>query len=263
SVSVKSEQDVGITGGDTVCLDATLALDATVAGGTWSSADETVATVDANGIVTGVGVGTVAIFYTLPGDPDYCETVTEINVQVNPTPTVDAITDVVVCADEVVGAITFDGPVAGTTYSWTNSHPSIGLAESGTGSLPSFHPINTGTAPIIATITVTPTANGCPGDAVTFTITVNPLPIITAQPVDLALCEGETGAFSIGATGQGLTYQWEATFDGNSWVPLHDDTHPRVHPEGATLRVSDALTAFDEVQVRVTVTNERDRKSVV
>src|SRR5690606_13314013 len=93
SVSVKSEQDVGITGGDTVCIDATLALDATVAGGTWSSTDETVATVDANGIVTGVGVGTVAIFYTLPGDPDYCETVTEINVQVNPTPTVDAITD--------------------------------------------------------------------------------------------------------------------------------------------------------------------------
>ncbi|MES2863811.1 MAG: LamG-like jellyroll fold domain-containing protein [Bacteroidota bacterium] len=63
-----------------------------------------------------------------------------------------------------------------TTFNWTNDMPSIGLAASGTGSIPSFTAINTGNTPIIATITVTPTDNGCSGIPVQFTITVNPTP---------------------------------------------------------------------------------------
>ena len=66
-----------------------------------------------------------------------------------------------------------------TTYSWTNDNPSIGLAASGTGNLPAFTAVNNGTTPVTANITVTPSnASGCTGAPQTFTITVNPSPII-------------------------------------------------------------------------------------
>ncbi len=63
-----------------------------------------------------------------------------------------------------------------TTFNWTNDTPSIGLAASGSGNIPSFTSVNTGSTPIIATITVTPMVNGCSGTSIQFTITVNPTP---------------------------------------------------------------------------------------
>lgn len=63
-----------------------------------------------------------------------------------------------------------------TTFDWTNDAPSIGLASSGTGDIPSFTAVNTGSTPIVATITVTPSVNGCAGTPIQFTITVNPIP---------------------------------------------------------------------------------------
>ena len=46
------------------------------------------------------------------------------------------------------------------TYNWVNSDPSIGLAASGTGDIPSFTAVNTGKSPVTSTITATPVPNG-------------------------------------------------------------------------------------------------------
>lgn len=61
-----------------------------------------------------------------------------------------------------------------TIFNWTNDTPSIGLASSGSGNIPSFSTVNTGSTPMVATITVTPTIDGCAGTPIQFTITVNP-----------------------------------------------------------------------------------------
>lgn len=61
-----------------------------------------------------------------------------------------------------------------TVFNWTNDTPSIGLSASGTGSIPAFTAVNTGSSPTIATITVTPMIDGCAGTPIQFTITVNP-----------------------------------------------------------------------------------------
>jgi hypothetical protein len=82
-------------------------------------------------------------------------------------------------------------------YSWTNTNPAIGLAASGTGNL-SFTATNpaTGGAPITATITVTPsyTNNGvtCVGTPTSFTITVNPLPVVSAGTLPSRICISDT-----------------------------------------------------------------------
>ena len=61
------------------------------------------------------------------------------------------------------------------TLNWTNSNTSIGLPASGTGNLPSFVAVNKGNNPITATISVTPSINGCSGTLQRFTVTVMPL----------------------------------------------------------------------------------------
>ncbi|REG88497.1 beta strand repeat-containing protein [Algoriphagus antarcticus] len=103
-----------------------------------------------------------------------------VTITVKPTPTVNAVSNQTLCNGLNTNAVNFTGnAVAGKVYTWTNDTPSIGLAASGTGNIPSFTSTNTGAAPVTATITVTPVANGCPGTPRNFTITVNPSPVVT------------------------------------------------------------------------------------
>jgi hypothetical protein len=105
----------------------------------------------------------------------------EVQVIVKPRPTINSISNQApVCSGTPSSVVNFTGNgVAGVVYNWTNSNPSIGLAASGSGNIPSFITQNAGSNTIAGTITVTPTANGCTGPSTSFTITVNPSPIIT------------------------------------------------------------------------------------
>ncbi len=85
---------------------------------------------------------------------------------------------------------------------------------------PAYTANNTGTSPVTATITVTPTANGCTGTPATFTVTVNPTTVITAQPSNITVCPGGNATFSVGATGLGLTYQWQVHTTGSSYANI-------------------------------------------
>lgn len=80
---------------------------------------------------------------------------------------------------EIYATMAFGFEDQNTTYNWTNDTPSIGLAASGTGNILPFNGINTGTTPVVATITVTPVTGGCAGTPQTFTITVNPSPTLS------------------------------------------------------------------------------------
>jgi len=51
-------------------------------------------------------------------------------------------------------------PTAGCTIKWTNNNPGIGLAATGTGNIPSFKAVNTGSTPVTATITATSQSGG-------------------------------------------------------------------------------------------------------
>jgi gliding motility-associated-like protein len=113
--------------------------------------------------------------YTFTPDAGQCASGTTFNVTVTPAPTVDNEADVTVYDAAVVPAHMLTGTPTGVNFSWTNSNNSIGLAASGTGSIPLFVATNTSGDPIKGTITVTPTYNGCTGTAKTYVITVMPL----------------------------------------------------------------------------------------
>ncbi|WP_294824436.1 PKD-like domain-containing protein [uncultured Flavobacterium sp.] len=129
-------------------------------------------------------------------------------ITVNPVPAVNALSNITLCNAATQNAITLSSAVGGTTFDWTNSNPAIGLAANGTGNIPQFTASNTGTAPITATITVTPSANECNGNPVTFTITVNPSPAaMTLANADL--CNGAPSpAIVFSNSVAGTTYTW-------------------------------------------------------
>lgn len=97
-----------------------------------------------------------------------------------------------------------------SSYTWTNNNTSIGLAASGVDSIPAFTTTNTTNAPSIATITVTLNNPpiGCIDTIRTYTITVNPDPIVdTIAPI--SLCNEEQSAVvSFTSSASGTLYKW-------------------------------------------------------
>jgi uncharacterized protein YjdB len=75
-------------------------------------------------------------------------------VRVNPQGQVNQPDGQVISSGAATAAVTFATTNTGgeTTYTWTNSKSSIGLAASGSGNIASFTAVNTGTAPVTASI---------------------------------------------------------------------------------------------------------------
>ncbi len=131
-------------------------------------------------------------------------------ITVNPTPTVTKPGDIIICDKGSVASTVFSGSsISGISYNWVNNTPAIGLAESGTGNIPSFTATNTTTGPVTAQITVTPLANNCEGTPQVFTITVNPTPIVD-DTENIVACNNTSIpeiAF-VGSSVTGTTYKW-------------------------------------------------------
>ena len=129
-------------------------------------------------------------------------------ITVNPIPSVNTISNQTLCANAPTNAINFTSATPGTTYDWVNTTPSIGLAAAGNGNIASFSALNTTPNPVVATITVTPTANGCIGPDSTFTITINPTPI-TNSISDQVLCANmTTNAVVFTSATSGVVFNW-------------------------------------------------------
>lgn len=132
-------------------------------------------------------------------------------ITVNPSPTVDVISNQTVCNGQSTTAIVFSGGIPNTIYNWTNNSPTIGIGASGSGDIPAFTAINNGTTPIVATISVTPSLNGCSGLHKTFTITINPSPAVIFTPTNQTICSGSSSnVINLSSTATGSTFAWTA-----------------------------------------------------
>jgi hypothetical protein len=129
-------------------------------------------------------------------------------VTVNPTPLVNHVDDVTLCKD-ATGSITFGTVTTGgtVTYNWTSSED-VGFGKGpSTGSITTFTAKNTTALPITAIVSVTATVNGCTGPAITFNVTVNPMPVLTSTLTPNAMC---SGLFTYQPTSStpGTTFSW-------------------------------------------------------
>ncbi|RYY96465.1 MAG: T9SS type A sorting domain-containing protein [Chitinophagaceae bacterium] len=136
------------------------------------------------------------------------------SVTVMERPVVTPMPNVAVCAGSTVNVGSFTSSMAGVTYMWTNDNPSIGLAASGTGDIPSFTAVNPTDEPRDAQISVyaMSTMNGvtCTSKPMRFTIFVNPTPSVDAVS-SMTVCNGEAVPamnFTGSTSADGVRFNW-------------------------------------------------------
>ena len=214
------------------------------------------------GVFTNSSSAPIVVTYTITPKgpaPTYCEgTPITATVTVNPIPTVIQPDNITVCNNSSV-SVTFDTPSTGgtTTYSWVNDNTSINLPGSGNGNL-SFTAINSGTTVLTANIIVTPhyvnSTGGptCNGSTKTFTITVQPTPVVTSSGNE-TFCSGGTTNIVLSTTVPGTKFYYAApviTPGGSSAV---SGWSSRATP-GNTSAITDVLVNNTAVIQTVTYT---------
>ncbi|MCX6209991.1 MAG: Ig-like domain-containing protein, partial [Bacteroidetes bacterium] len=94
-VTVNTTPNSGtLSGQSNVCVGSTTTLVASVTGGAWSSSNTAVAIVSNSGAVTGTGVGTCTISYTVTTGGGGCSSSATKLITVNAVPTVSSITTI-------------------------------------------------------------------------------------------------------------------------------------------------------------------------
>lgn len=157
-----------ITGTMFTCIGSTTALSCATPGGVWSSLNLPVATVNSTGVVTGVGIGSTTIRYTLPATG--CRSTATVAVNTQPAAFTGSLG---VCEGSTA---TITSATAGGT--WSTANPAI-ASISATGVISGF---------VAGTTTVSYSMGGsCMRTAV---VTVNP----AVGPIagDMVLCVGQT-----------------------------------------------------------------------
>ncbi|WP_131538490.1 PKD domain-containing protein [Pedobacter nototheniae] len=174
------------------------------------------------------------VIYPIPGPytitlevTNECGTTTVTKaINVTESPAIDNISNLIKCTGEATGIINFSTTPANSsvTYAWTNNNIAIGLAGSGNGSsIPSFNVLNTTLTVITATITVTPTLNGCVGVPKTFTITVNPSAPPANANTDQNLCNVTSATLAGNNPGSSFAGKWTQV-SAQTGVTFDNDT---------------------------------------
>ncbi len=180
---------------------------------------------------------TSTTIYTVTGtDANGCTNTDQVTLTVNPLPTVTAsATPSTICFGDNT-TLTASGA---TTYTWDNG---LGAGQT-----------HTITPASITTYMLTGTdANGCTNtDQVT--VTVNPLPLVTANATDTVVCQGA----QVTLTGAGaVTYSWDnGVFDGVPFnPPLGTTTYTVTGTDANGCTDTDDIDIYaEEVQVAFTV----------
>jgi large repetitive protein len=192
TISSPAALAVSATGG-VVCAGSCTTLSFTATGGvlpyiySWSGGSSTVCPASTT-------TYTVTIV-----DANGCTANGPATVTVNPVPAVVSEPSIAACQGNVIAANSFASSPAGATFSWTNSNTAIGLPASGAAGLPAF----TAGSPGTATITITASLSGCTSPPSTFTITVNPVPVVTVNSA--TICSGSVAHLTVSGA---VTYSW-------------------------------------------------------
>jgi len=236
-------QPNGISGIATICVGSSVTYSSATSGGTWSSSNTAVATVNSTtGLGTGTGTGTATITYTVSG----CSTTK--NVTVNAA--IGTISSPTLCLGNSSTLTTTAAP-GGT---WSSSNGSVATINS----LGTLSTIGTGTSTITYSIS--------PGCYTTYPVTVNPKPTVfpetpnvcpgvskqlTSTPAGGTWSSSNTAKATIGATNGIVNGITEGGLYITYTLPTgcYQAVAFNVHPEPSYIRVGTTVVSSIEICV--------------
>ncbi|CAM3724136.1 hypothetical protein FSS13T_01550 [Flavobacterium saliperosum S13] len=165
-----------------------------------------------SGVLTNTTASPVLVTFTLTPTANGCNgTPVTATVLVNPIPIVNATNPTQIrCSGAAMATMVLSGTTPGSTFNWSrdNTVDVTGIANSGSGNI-SGALVNTTNSPVTVTFTITPTANGCDGNPIYTSVTVNPTPDVTVTNSSQTICSGESIA-TIAFSGNvaGTVFNW-------------------------------------------------------
>lgn len=123
SIDVNQHEGSVISGDNSICVGETSLLSASNPGGSWSSSNATIASINSSGLISGMSPGSATITYVR--NTGACVNYSTFQVVINPIPSTAISGSAVVCA----GSTTTLSPVSGGT--WISNDPSIASITNG------------------------------------------------------------------------------------------------------------------------------------
>ncbi|WP_442788013.1 PKD-like domain-containing protein, partial [Flavobacterium suncheonense] len=172
-----------------------------------------------NDVLTATGTTTGNVVYTITPLNNGCSG-TPVNVVVMVTP--KAILTATPLNQQICSGssatINLSSNMPNTVYNWSVNQTGVTGASSGLNvNTTSINHTLTLVDPFVQGVvvyTITPIVNSCPGDPVQVTVTVKPIPNVTANPDQQTICSQETTNISLTSSVPGTTYSWMVLQNG-------------------------------------------------
>ena len=143
-------------------------------------------------ILTATGTASGTATYSITPTANGCDgTIVNVVITVHPIPVALATPSSQNICSGSSTSIALSSNVTGTTFATTvivSPAGSITGSSNGSGNSISQTLMNSTALQATATYTITPTANGCPGNPITVVVTVNPIPALSS-PLTASVCE--------------------------------------------------------------------------
>lgn len=180
-----------INGNQNICVGSTTPLTPSVAGGTWSSLNTSIATVNASGVVTGLVAGKATIEYTVTGSVTCPADKAQYQITVTSTPNAGVLSGGPdVCEGQ---SILYQSTVIGGT--WSSLDSSIATVNSSSGQVSG---VSAGTTFIQYTVLGT---NGCTNATPTIPVKVTAIPKAGTITGNQNICVKGTTTLTSSVTG--------------------------------------------------------------
>ncbi|CAN1524330.1 Gliding motility-associated, C-terminal domain [Flavobacteriaceae bacterium] len=162
-------------------------------------------------VLTATNTNVGSVVYVITPSYNGCSgTPISVSIFVTPKPVLSVSPALQTICSGTSTAIVLSSSMLNTNYSWNVIGTNVSGDLAGTGPIIS-QILTVGTTSGNAVYSIVPNVNGCLGAPIEVTVTVNPIPTLTINPVlGQTICSGETTAISLSSSVTNTTFSWAA-----------------------------------------------------